>query len=292
MANFKAVPSALTFSKQRVVDNVAAPAGVGQSLPFVFTNNSGLSVTVTGFGFSTTTDGDAVTYPNGQYGNSDFAVVPTGGSFPVTVANGASQSFTVTYAPLRRGSSFQDIRSAILTLFSGTKPLINTSAVLDPVTGEQRQAPIPFTVGVGGGVVAVGFDNTTTHPIMGLPAVFSLADLDTGRHGGQPGNQSTIPLLSAVTVATTGTFQKVNARGVQVLVIFQDISQGCDLDIFANTTGGDWHVGHFTGLTYANVAGLFIGNHEGFDLQGLQLKAQVSNLINTKTISVAVVVTG
>ena len=65
------------------------------------------------------------------------------------------------------------------------------------------------------------------------------------------------------------------------------------MTIYANTTGGDKIVGSWTGLTYGNVGGLFIGNLEGIDLQGLQLKASVTNSRNnTVKIGVGVVVTG
>jgi len=293
MANFTVNPAALVFGKALVVGSIPGLYPTPPALQFALTNTSGSSVTITGYGFSNTTEGDAVTTPSGQLPNSDFTVVPTAGVFPVTVANGASQLFTVTYSPKRKGSSFGDIRSALMVLFAGNKALSNGGQILNSA-GEviSEKEPKLVIVGVGGGVREEAFNFTVTHPIMGMPPNFTLADLDTGRHGGMYPDTSAIALITAATAPTTGTYQNVNARGVQVLVFFQDISQGCDLDIFANTSGGDVNVGHFPGLNYANVGGLFIGNNEGVDLQGLQLKAQISNLTNNHTISVGVVVTG
>jgi len=63
-----------------------------------------------------------------------------------------------------------------------------------------------------------------------------------------------------------------------------------------NVTVGSWVSGvPGTGaLNYSNVGGLFIGNNEGIDLQGMNLFATVSNVTNphTNTIAIGVVVTG
>jgi hypothetical protein len=175
---------------------------------FTFYNTSGASVTITNYGFSDSTEGDAVTQPAGIYTNSDFTVVPTGGSFPVTVANNASHSFTVTYAPLRRGSGFGDVRSAILVLYAGSVALSNGGQTTNS-SGEVINLGLPkvLTIGVGGGVIEEGYDWATVAPILqssgnasqyaipagygdsapansvgGMSTNMTLADIDTKEH--------------------------------------------------------------------------------------------------------------
>lgn len=204
MPNFTVSPAALVFPKTAVQGPVAGLYAAAPTLTFTLKNNSGASVTITGFGFSSSTEGDASTLPAGQFPNSDFAVVPTGSHFPVTVANAASQSFTVTYAPLRGGSGFGDIRSQILCLFAGSKALSNGGQVLNSV-GEviDNQVPQLVTIGVGGTVIDK-FDTPKSSPIYwsggslsdlssqapgtienksrGMSAMSSIADLDTLPH--------------------------------------------------------------------------------------------------------------
>jgi hypothetical protein len=203
MPNFSVSPMGLTFPKVKVQGPIPGLYASAPTQTFTLKNTSGASVTITNFGFSTSTEGDAVTQPAGILGNSDFLVIPTGGIFPVTVANNAIQSFTVTYSPLRRGSGFGDVRSVILALFSGSKALTNGGQVLNSV-GEviDEQVPIPVTVGVGGGVIEEGFDWPSVHPmfwtagvatpgiagvknnVQGMSPVSTLADMDTGAHYG------------------------------------------------------------------------------------------------------------
>lgn len=204
MPNFTVSPAALVFPKTAVQGPVAGLYAAAPTLTFTLKNNSGASVTITGFGFSSSTEGDASTLPAGQFPNSDFAVVPTGSHFPVTVANAASQSFTVTYAPLRGGSGFGDIRSQILCLFAGSKALSNGGQVLNSV-GEviDNQVPQLVTIGVGGTVIDK-FDTPKSSPLYwtggslsdmssqgpgttenrsrGFRTMSSIADLDTNAH--------------------------------------------------------------------------------------------------------------
>jgi|SRR5665213_894388 len=213
MTNFSVSPMGLTFPKVTVQGPVPGLYASPSTLTFNLKNTSGLSVTITNYGFSTSTEGDAITQPAGVLIDTDFKVIPTGGVFPITVANGATQSFTVTYSPLRRGSGFGDVRSDILTLFAGNKVLTNGSRTwaqldldsfvssLNP-SGEvvDMSIPVPVTVGVGGGVIEEGYDWPSTSPIFwsagtvqpgtlgiknnvqGMSAVSTLADLDTFPH--------------------------------------------------------------------------------------------------------------
>jgi hypothetical protein len=319
MANFTVSPAALTFTKVNVQGPVPGLYATPQTLSFVLTNNSGVSVTVTNYGFSTSTDGDAVTQPAGIYTNSDFRVAVHSGSYPVTIANGASQQFDVTYAPLRRGASFGDIRSAILTLFSGNKALLQSNPI-DNSSGQpvNLSYAVPVTIGVGGGVLEEGYNYATAAPVygdtgslsrmsvsgtgevnygQGIPPNMTIADLDTGRH-----SVSAIELYSGTGAGTSVVGGVVvRARGVQVLVYGLDTASSIDLVISAVTTAGNVTVGSWvsgvpgTGaLNYSNVGGLFIGNNEGIDLQGMNLFATVSNVTNphTNTIAIGVVVTG
>lgn len=313
MANqYTVSPAALVFNKATVQGPVAALYATPQTLSFKLTNNSGASVKVTNYGFSTSTNGDAITQPAGIYTNSDFTVAVHSGSFPVTITNGSSQQFDVTYAPLRRGSSFGDIRSAILTLFSGNTALVNGTPVLNPA-GEVEDLlyPVPVTVGVGGGVLEEGYNYATAAPVygdtgslsrmsvsgtgevnygQGIPPNMTIADLDTGRHA-----VSAIELYSGTGAGTSVVGGVVvRARGVQVLVYGLDTASHIDLEIDVVLAGGPTLVQKWTGLTYATVGGLFLGNAEGIDLQGMNLYANVSNVVNpnTTTIKIGVVVTG
>jgi len=202
MPNFTVSPTGLTFSKVVVRGPISGLYPTAPTQTFTLTNTSGASVTITNYGFSTSTEGDAVTQPVGIYSNSDFTVVPTGGAFPVTVANGGTQSFTVTYAPLRRGSGFGDVRSALLTLFTGNTAITNGGQTLNSV-GEVTnfRLPTPVVVGVGGGVIEEAYDTPRVSPIFwsagttttsngvannvkGLTPFSTLADLDTTGHYG------------------------------------------------------------------------------------------------------------
>ncbi len=325
--NFVVSPSALIFPKVTVQGPVsglyAAPSTGNLGIQsFKLTNNSGASVTVTNYGFSTSTDGDAVTQPAGINPNSDFTVAVHSGSFPVTITNGSSQQFDVTYAPLRRGSSFGDIRSAILTLFSGNKALLQSNPI-DNSSGQpvNLSYAVPVTIGVGGGVLEEGYNYATAAPVygdtgslsrmsvsgtgevnygQGVPANMTIADLDTGRHA-----VSAIQLFSGVTNGTSiSGGVVVRARGVQILIGGLDTSTTFDLTISAITSAaptsgvvvGTWVTavaGHGY-LNYSNVGALFIGNLEGIDLQGMNLYATLTNVTNPNnvTITVAAVVTG
>jgi len=317
MANaFTVVPFALSFDKAIVQGPVAGLYPTPQTLSFILTNNSGAPVTVTGFGFTTTTEGDGVTTPAGQLPNSDFTVVPHLTTFPVTIANSTSQQFDVTYAPLRRGSGFGDIRSALLVLFAGNKALSNGGQVLNS-SGEvvNESEPKLVIVGVGGGVREEAFDNARVNPIFwtggkgdesgqqGLAVNFTIADLDTTEHYSpmmfwtsfQNGPQTSTPRAPAPAVASSnppyGTLTSAfvngsprNGRGYQVLVFTQasstdsnpDATLTFDLVIDVNTSAGNVTVATFTGVS-SKSTGLFIGNAESLDLQGLELIAVTSN---------------
>jgi len=340
MANpFTVSPFGLRFDSAPVQGSVAALDIIApQALAFLFYNNSGASVTVTNYGFSTSTDGDAVTQPNGIYTNSDFVVVPTGGAFPVTVANGANQSFTVTYAPLRRGSGFGDIRSAILTLYSGSKAITNGGQTTNS-SGEviNLGVPTPVTVGVGGGVTEEGYDWPSTHPIYwsagsnasmstpgtgevsnsgGISPNASLAAMDTTRHygpmlfwaeGSEPtANAASTPGRAAAPGAApywngTAYVPAVNydygsprgGRSYQILIFWGKDTQTFNLSIAVKLSAGNSVVANWTGLTPANSSGLFIGNVEGLDLQGLQLVATTtSGTYSSATYNIGAVITG
>jgi hypothetical protein len=312
MANFSVVPSALTFSPTVVQGPYPGLYPAAPTATFVLYNTSGASVTITNYGFSNSTEGDAITQPAGIYSNSDFTVVPTAGTFPVTVANNASQSFTVTYAPLRRGSGFGDVRSAILVLYAGSIALSNGGQTTNS-SGEVINLGLPkvLTIGVGGGVIEEGYDWATVAPILrntgklsdmsvsgtgevslgyGVSTNMTIADIDSGRH-----SLSAIELFSGIAAGTSAVGGvAVGARGVQVLVYGLDTASYIDLTISAVTFTGNVTVGSWTDLTYENVGGLFIGNAEGVDLQGLNLYASVANVTNpnNNTIKVGVVVTG
>jgi hypothetical protein len=236
MSNFIVSPSALVFSKVTVQGPIPGLYASAATKTFTLTNNSGASVTLTNYGFSSSTEGDAVTLPAGPLSNSDFKVVPTAASFPITIANGSSHSFTVTYAPLRRGSGFGDVRSAILTLFAGNKVITNGGQVLNSM-GEviNEREPIPVTVGVGGGVIEEGYDWATVHPIFwtggtipagdsgiannvqGMTPNMNLGDLDTEAHYGpmlfwttfQTGAQTSATTPRAPAQGTTGGYNGV-----------------------------------------------------------------------------------
>lgn len=299
MANaYKVVPAALVFPKTVVQGPVTGLYPTPVTKSFVFTNNSGASVTITDWGFSNTTEGDAVTQPNGIYKETDFTVVPNSTTFPVTVANSATKQFDVTYAPIRRGSGFGDIRSALIVLFAGNKALSNGGQVLNS-SGEviDNQVPQLLIVGVGGGVIEEGFNWPTTHPIMGLPANFTIADMDSARH-----SASAIELYSAAVAGTTTTPVRQGGRAVEILVHGLDTSTTFDMIVQALTASGLVTVATYIGLNYANVGKLFIGNLGGargadgaaINLQGLPLSVTLSNVTNpnTVTIKIGVVVTG
>lgn len=273
-------PNSLSFAETSVGVTTASKS-------FTITNTSLSSIVLTGLAYTDGIANDVVTQPQGIGKDNDFTVTPASGSFPFTVTAGSTKVFNVTFNP-KRSSAGWDIRATNVSV-------LNNSG-------------INITVGLGGGVLEPGFDFPTSHPATGLPSSFGLADMDSGYHNpiyllGTPHSvKSTLvtgvpdplqPIIVAgtgVTSATTGSYVTVNGRSIQVDIEFADITQGCDLKIFANTTGGDLLVGTWIGRTYANVGGLFIGNATGVDLQGLQLKAQILNLINSKQIWVSVVV--
>lgn len=320
MTNFLAIPFSLTFPAVNVQGAIPALVPNPTSTKsFTLYNNSGASVTITNYGFADTTEGDAVTQPAGILPDSDFTVTVSDG-FPTTIANGSNKSFTVAYAPLRRGSGFGDIRSAILMFYSGKQALSNGGQTLNS-SGEVVNLGLPqlFTIGVGGGVIEEGYDWATAAPIYqgagnpaqyvapdgygnnaplgltGIGANFDLADMDTARH-----SVSAIPLYSGI-IATSGsgtttpsTGIEVHARSVQVLVYGLDTATTFDLEIDAYTTSGLKSVAVFPGLNFSNIGGLFIGNAEGVDLLGLNLYASITNVINPNsvTITIGVVVTG
>lgn len=297
MLNYTVSPQGLTFSTTTVQGPIPGLYATPQTLHFYLTNNTGTSLVITNYGFSDSTEGDAVTQPVGIYTNSDFTVAVHSSAFPVTITAGSTQEFDVTYAPLRRGNGFGDVRSAILAFFNGQKAITNGGQVLNS-SGEviNFSVPVPVTVGVGGGVIEEGYDWPSTHPIMGMPVNFTLADMDTGHHA-----VSSIPLYSGTTAGSTSNSSgvQVGARGVQVLVSGLDTASYLDLTIYVVTTGGNVVVGTWTAalgtkLTYANVGALFLGNNEGLDLQGLPLYATVANFHNPNTtiITISVVVTG
>jgi hypothetical protein len=305
-----------------------------------------VSVTITNYGFSTSTEGDAVTQPAGILIDTDFKMVPTGGAFPITVVNGASQSFTVTYSPLRKGSGFGDVRSDILTLFAGNKVLTNGSRTwaqldldsfvssLNP-SGEvvDMSVPVPVTVGVGGGVIEEGYDWPSVHPmfwtagvgttavpgvknnVQGMQATATLAGMDTFPHL-SPMMFSVLPIAnswsvtsyipptaSTFTTATTTVPYSLMApatngsprggRSYQILVFFADDTVTMDITIFAVTSAGNVQVAFFPAVTYSNCGGLFVGNSEGVDLQGLSLVASTNVTAGTSAkYNVGAVITG
>jgi len=331
MANFSVSPQGLTFNAAPVQGSIAGLYATPQTLTFTLTNTSGASVTITSYGFTSSTEGDAATQPVGIYTNSDFTVVPTGGSFPVTVTNNSSQSFTVTYAPLRRGSGFGDIRSQLVTLFQGYAPLSNGGQVLNSA-GEVINFTIPklVAVGVGGPVTEEPYDWATVAPIFqgsgsdanttypagygsnspssrndGMGANMTLADIDTTEHytpmmffaTNQAPATSPTAVTSAPTAVVPATYttggasvpyaiatpyvaaSPQGARGYQILVFLTDDTLGFDLEIDAETgSGPTWtKVASFPGLNFTNVGGLFIGNAEGLNLQGLKLRVIANN---------------
>lgn len=348
MANFSVSPQGLRFNPAVVQGSVAALYATPQTLTFVLKNTSGASVTITNYGFTTSTDGDAVTQPVGIYANSDFTVIPTSSKFPITIANNASHSFSVTFAPLRRGSGFGDIRSALVTLFQGYAPLSNGGAIYNE-EGELLNETLPqlVAVGVGGPVTEEAFDWATVNPMFqgsgndvntiypdgyasnspafrqtGLSANMTLADIDTTEHYGPmmfwtPNPASDWPITEGSSLSTPWTprspapgsldypdvagtggtvattyIATVNydygtprgGRSYQIIPFFGDDDQIFDLTISAvvNVPSNPTLVSlvTWTGLNYANVSGLFIGNNESFNLQGLTLVATTTNLTN------------
>src|SRR5271165_6223437 len=166
MSNFQVSPQGLRFNAAPVQGSVPALYATPQTLSFTLTNTSGASIIITSYGFTPSTEGDAVTQPVGIYSNSDFTVAVHSGSFPVTVTNGSSQQFDVTFAPLRRGSGFGDIRSALVTLFQGYKPLSNGGSTFNS-TGELTNETLPqlVAVGVGGPITEEAYDWATVSPV-------------------------------------------------------------------------------------------------------------------------------
>lgn len=316
MANFSVNPQALVFNKTTVQGSVAGLfQNSSQTLTFTFTNSSGASVTITGAGFTTSTEGDGVTLPQGQLPNSDFVIVPTGGSFPVTVTNAGTQSFTVTFQPVRKGTGFGDVRSAILVLFAGNKALSNGGQTINS-SGEviNDGRPKLLTVGVGGAVVDMGYDNARTAPIFwtggsaasqpgevavaqGMNPGMTLADLDTTAHyapmmffaanqTNSAGESALILPAAAVSSSQppygTLTTPAINGsprggKSYQILVFAHDDTLVMDITIRAITTAGSHVVvATFLGVTYKTASGLFVGNNEGLDLQGLSLTCQTN----------------
>lgn len=346
MPNFTAVPFALSFPAVTVQGSVPALApNPASTKTVVVSNNSGASVTITNYGFADTTEGDAVTQPAGILPDSDFTVTVSGG-FPTTIANGASKTFTVAYAPLRRGSGFGDVRSAILMFYSGNKALSNGGSVFNS-SGELLNETLPqlFTIGVGGQVIEEGYDWATVAPIYqgagdpnqynapagygnnaplgltGMGANMDLADLDTVAHygpmmfwaiGSEPSangtnQESTTTPRSATpgtpaygdvagtggTVTTTliptvsydyGTprggrsYQLLTFWGSQNTPVELDggVGLGYDLLVYVNTSSPTL-VATFLGVNAFNAKGLFIGNTEGLDLQGIPLVVKAQN---------------
>lgn len=249
-----------------LVNNMAVsfpPTVAGQTAStktFTVKNNGASSVTFTGVMY-VPGGGDLVTLPSPaqSVNQNSFSIVPTSSIFPVTVASLATQSFTVTYTPdLSEGGT--DTRSITAYL--------------------SNSASIVCSINLGGGVLYPSFAFPTASPVMGIPMTMNLADIDGGHH------YDPIILLEGATAGGTGPWVSVGARSVQILVFFEDITAGCTLTINKNTTGGAVQVAQWTGLTYANVGGLFIGPQSQQDLQGLQLQAVVSSVLNAKTISI------
>src|SRR5271163_1588368 len=125
MLNYTVSPMGLRFPAAPVQGSLPSLYATPQTLSFKLYNNTLSSIILTGYGFTNSTDGDAVTQPSGQIPNSDFTVAVHSASFPVTITAGSNQQFDVTYAPLRRGSGFGDIRSQMLMFYQGNKALSN-----------------------------------------------------------------------------------------------------------------------------------------------------------------------
>lgn len=253
MPNFTVSPSGVSFPKTKVGSTAATKN-------FTIVNTSGHTVIISGVAYTSGLENDTVTQPNGLGTTSDFTITVTSGSFPVTVANGASQQFDVVYAP-KRSSAGWDIRSVIARLINDQNFLVQ--------------------VGVGGGVIEPGSDVPVSHPIMGLPPIFNISDMDTNRH-----SKSALELYSGTVAGTTGVNGiRAGARSVEIIVVGMDTATSIDLAISTVTNGGNVLVKSWTGLTYKTVSNLFLGHAENIDLQGLPLYAAVTNVTNPNTVT-------
>lgn len=332
MANFTVSPQGLSFNKVQAQGSVSGLYATPQVLSFTLKNTSGASVTITNYGFTSSTAGDAATQQAGILPNSDFTVAVQAGAFPVTVANNASQQFNVIYAPLRRGNGFGDVRSALLVLFAGSQALSNGGTVLNSV-GEVVNFTIPqlVVVGVGGGVIEPAFDTARVSPIFwnagtpngqngvvsgskGMSPFMTMADLDTNPHyktmlffaAPVTGSQAQTAFIPAVAATfTTGGASVPYAvatpaknssprggRSYQVLVFWTDDTVTMDITIRAITTAGNVVVATFLGVNYANANSLFIGNNSGLDLEGLSLTVQTNVTAGATAYNIGAVVTG
>lgn len=269
-----------------------APTLVGTSATkssvFTVKNVSAGTIKLTGVRYSRP-DGDLVTLPEPSLyipQQDSFSVVPHSATFPVTLTAGTSQAFDVVYAP-SSSEGGPDTRTLQVNILNS--------------------ANTPCAMNVGGGVIYPANVFPTTHPVMGMPAIMNLSDMDTASHYeaiyllGTPNIGWNIATQLPATVAagqsggTTGTYKNVGARSVQVLVMFTKVTDSITLQIEQND-GSNTVVGSWTGLNYTNVGALFIGNLEQSpSLQGLQLRAVATDTAGAHAPSVfwvAVVVTG
>lgn len=117
-------------------------------------------------------------------------------------------------------------------------------------------------------------------PIYGIRQGFTIADLN------QSGALSVVA-LTAVTTPTTSSAINLGARSVQILMAFADGATTCDVQLFTSS-GGDVLIKTFTGITYTNADGLYVGSFDTkVSLGGLPLKVRVQNIVGSGAITVS-----
>jgi len=113
----------------------------------------------------------------------------------------------------------------------------------------------------------------TAHCIWGWPANMTMADFPSSY-------ANYVPLIAQVSVDSYGQYVGLNARGIQLEVLFQNPTGTCDLELYVAVDGVDTKVWSKTGLTPTTCDSIFIGNVERVDLAGQPVKIHVVNLQN------------
>jgi hypothetical protein len=115
-------------------------------------------------------------------------------------------------------------------------------------------------------------------PIYGLPAGFSIADLDS-RLG-----QSTVVFLSAVTTGTTSAVIAMGAHGIVVGCNCPTApTQTFDVSVYTSS-GGDILIKTVVGAVHGQQ--IYLSNTDGVNLGGLPIKVILANLSGSAPVTI------
>lgn len=108
----------------------------------------------------------------------------------------------------------------------------------------------------------------------GIPGLFNLSDL--------PAMQGETPTVALTQVSTDSysTYQELGARGVQIVVEFQNPNGQCDIKLYTNINATNIPVKSWADVTVNDTPGLYCGHADGINLQGNILVVEALNITN------------